>query len=82
MGMVSFYFCDAAREAGATVVSGVPVAQIFPAKASSSKAASASPRRTIVSNADPRQTLRLLGPHADPSWRARKSSASPSKAAP
>ena len=30
MGMVSFYFCDAAREAGATVVSGVPVAQILP----------------------------------------------------
>ena len=30
MGMVSFYFCDAAREAGATVVSGVPVAQIVP----------------------------------------------------
>src|ERR1700758_2349361 len=30
MGMVSFYFCDAAREAGATVVCGVPVAQILP----------------------------------------------------
>ena len=30
MGMVSFYFCDAAREAGATVISGVPVAQIIP----------------------------------------------------
>ena len=30
MGMVSFYFCDAAREAGATVISGVPVAQILP----------------------------------------------------
>src|SRR5579863_6602350 len=30
MGMVSFYFCDAAREAGATVISGVPVAKILP----------------------------------------------------
>src|ERR1700683_3444271 len=30
MGMVSFYFCDAAREAGATVVSGIPVARILP----------------------------------------------------
>ena len=28
MGMVSFYFCDAAREAGAIVASGVPVARI------------------------------------------------------
>ena len=30
MGMVSFYFCDAAREAGAVVASGVPVARIVP----------------------------------------------------
>lgn len=28
MGMVSFYFCDAAREAGAVVATGVPIAQI------------------------------------------------------
>ena len=26
MGMVSFYLCDAAREAGATVAAGIPVA--------------------------------------------------------
>jgi phytoene dehydrogenase-like protein len=30
MGMVSFYLCDAAREAGAVVAAGVPVAQILP----------------------------------------------------
>ena len=30
MGMVSFYFCDAAREAGAVVAAGVPVARIVP----------------------------------------------------
>jgi len=30
MGMVSFYFCDAAREAGAVVACGVPVAEIVP----------------------------------------------------
>ncbi|HZU09724.1 MAG TPA: NAD(P)/FAD-dependent oxidoreductase, partial [Pseudacidobacterium sp.] len=30
MGMVSFYFCDAAREAGAVVATGVPVAAILP----------------------------------------------------
>ena len=30
MGMVSFYFCDAAREAGAVVAAGVPVAEILP----------------------------------------------------
>jgi phytoene dehydrogenase-like protein len=71
MGMVSFYFCDAAREAGATVVSGVPVAQIFPGKAVLLESGERISARTIVSNADPVQTLRLLGPHADPSWSAR-----------
>ena len=30
MGMVSFYLCDAAREAGAVVATGVPVARIIP----------------------------------------------------
>src|SRR5215469_8399573 len=30
MGMVSFYFCDAAREAGAVVATEVAVAQIVP----------------------------------------------------
>ena len=30
MGMVSFYFCDAAREAGAVVAAGVAVAEILP----------------------------------------------------
>lgn len=30
MGMVSFYFCDAAREAGAVIATRVPIAQIMP----------------------------------------------------
>jgi phytoene dehydrogenase-like protein len=71
MGMVSFYFCDAARDAGATVISGVPVAQILPGEAVLLESGERIPARTIVSNADPVQTLRLLGPHADESWRAR-----------
>jgi phytoene dehydrogenase-like protein len=71
MGMVSFYFCDAARDAGATVISGVPVAQILPGEAVLLESGERIPARTIVSNSDPVQTLRLLGPHADPSWRAR-----------
>jgi hypothetical protein len=45
MGMVSFYFCDAAREAGAVVAAGVNVARIFPEKAYCSKVESASPLR-------------------------------------
>ena len=70
MGMVSFYFCDAAREAGATVVSGVPVAQILPGEGVVLEGGERIAAPTIVSNADPRQTLRLLGAAADSQWRA------------
>ena len=44
MGMVSFYFCDAALESGATVVSVCRFRKFCPAKEWSSNAASASPQ--------------------------------------
>jgi phytoene dehydrogenase-like protein len=71
MGMVSFYFCDAAREAGATVISGVPVAQVIPGEGVVLEGGERISARTVVCNADPRQALRLLGGIADPGWRAR-----------
>jgi phytoene dehydrogenase-like protein len=71
MGMVSFYFCDAAREAGATVASGVPVAQILPGEGVLLESGERLTAHTVVSNADPRQTLRLLGPAVPVGWRAR-----------
>jgi len=70
MGMVSFYICDAAREAGAVVVSGVPVERIVPGKGIELESGERIKARIVVSNADPRQTLRLLGASADPGWRA------------
>ena len=70
MGMVSFYFCDAAREAGATVAAGVPVAQIVPGEGVVLNSGERVHSPTVVSNADPRVTLRLLGAAADPAWRA------------
>jgi phytoene dehydrogenase-like protein len=70
MGMVSFYFCDAAREAGATVVTGVPVAKILPGEGVQLEAGERIAARTVISNADPRQTLRLLGAAAAPAWRS------------
>ena len=70
MGMVSFYFCDAAREGGATVISGVPVAQILPGEGVRLEGGERIHARTIVCNADPRQALQLLGRAADPAWRA------------
>jgi len=68
MGMVSFYFCDAAREAGAMVVSGVPVARILPGEGVELESGERIVSRVVVSNADPRKTLRLLGDVADSGW--------------
>ena len=69
MGMVSFYFCDAAREAGATVASGVPVGQIVPGEGVVLEGGERIAARCVVSNADPRMTMRLLGTAADAEWR-------------
>ena len=71
MGMVSFYLCDAAREAGATVVSGVPVAQILPGEGVALEGGERLAARVVVSNADPRRTLGMLGDAAEAGWRAR-----------
>ncbi len=71
MGMVSFLLCDIATEAGAVVAAGVPVTRIVPAEgvelASGERIAAA----CVISNADPRATLELLGPAADPGWAER-----------
>ncbi|MGB9032665.1 MAG: NAD(P)/FAD-dependent oxidoreductase [Acidobacteriaceae bacterium] len=71
MGMVSFYFCDAAREAGAVVASGVGVAEILPGEGVVLEGGERIAAKVVVSNADPRVTLRLLGGAADAQWKAR-----------
>ncbi len=71
MGMVSFYFCDTALEAGATVVCGVPVAEILPGEGVRLEGGEHIAARTVICNADPRVTLRLLGAAADSAWRER-----------
>jgi phytoene dehydrogenase-like protein len=71
MGMVSFYLCDAAIEAGATVATGVSVAQIVPGDGVVLEGGDRIAAPTVISNADPRVTLRLLGAAADSAWRAK-----------
>jgi phytoene dehydrogenase-like protein len=71
MGMISFYFCDAARDAGAVVATEVPVARILPGEGVILEGGEFIAAPVVVSNADPWQTLRLLGPSADPTWRKR-----------
>jgi phytoene dehydrogenase-like protein len=71
MGMVSFYFCDAAREAGAVIATGVPVAQILPGEGVLLEGGERIHAPIVISNADPKQTQKLLGSAADPGWSAR-----------
>jgi phytoene dehydrogenase-like protein len=71
MGMVSFLLCDAAREAGALVATGVPVARIVPGQGVELDSGTRIDAPVVVVNADPRVALRLLGDAADPAWRAR-----------
>jgi phytoene dehydrogenase-like protein len=71
MGMVSFLLCDVAREAGAGVATGVPVARIVPGQGVVLEAGDRVDAPCVVSNADPRTTLRLLDGDADPAWRVR-----------
>lgn len=70
MGTVSFILCDAAQEAGAVVAAGVPVARICPGQGVMLAGGDVIHAPIIVSNADPRVTLRLLGEHADERWKA------------
>ena len=71
MGMVSFFLADAAQDAGATIASDLPVAQIVPGEGVVLASGERIQARTVVSNADPRTTLRLLGSAVEPEWRGR-----------
>jgi phytoene dehydrogenase-like protein len=69
MGMVSFYFCDAAREAGAVVAAGVAVARILPGEGVLLEGGERITAPVVISNADPIRTLGLLGGFADTAWK-------------
>lgn len=68
MGMVSFYLCDAAREAGAVVASGVPIERIIPGEGVVLEGGDRIVAPVVISNADPRRTLAMLGEAADAAW--------------
>jgi phytoene dehydrogenase-like protein len=69
MGMVSFFLCDAAREAGAVIAAGVPVAEIVPGEGIRLEGGEKISAAVVISNADPRRTLAMLGDAADKGWR-------------
>jgi phytoene dehydrogenase-like protein len=64
IGRVSFLLADAARDAGATVVTGAAVARIAPGEAVELEDGTRIRAAAVVSNADPVRTLRLVDPHA------------------
>ncbi|MGH9615527.1 MAG: phytoene desaturase family protein [Acidobacteriaceae bacterium] len=68
MGMVSFYFCDAAREAGAVVAAGVPVSRILPGEGVLLEGGEGIAAPIVISNADPIRTLAMLDGAADAAW--------------
>ena len=70
MGRVSFILADIAQESGVQVAAGVPVGRILPGEGVELESGERVRAPVVVSNADPRTTLRLLGNAADPSWRA------------
>ena len=71
MGMVSFILCDIARDSGAIVLTGRPVAKIIPGAGVELAGGERLSASIVVSNADPRTTLSLLGDAADAAWRER-----------
>ena len=70
MGTVSFILADIARDLGVTIAAGTPVARILPGEGVELAGGDRIHAPVVVSNADPRTTLRLLGAAAGASWRA------------
>jgi len=71
MGRVSFCLADAAREAGATIVTGAPVAAIVPGEGVLLEGGERLHAPVVVSNADPVRTLALVEGDVDAAFRSR-----------
>jgi len=71
MGMVSFYLCDAAVEAGAVVAAGASVSRILPGEGVLLEGGERIHAAVVISNADPVCTLDMLNGAADAAWAAR-----------
>jgi phytoene dehydrogenase-like protein len=71
MGRISFAIAEAAREAGAALAAGVPVVEIRPGEGVVLEGGEVIRARAVVSNADPKATVALLGGAADTGFAAR-----------
>ena len=66
MGQISFAIAQAARDLGAELATGVPVAEILPGEGGRLEGGELIRAATVVSNADPKRTLGLVDPAAVP----------------
>ena len=66
MGQISFAIAQAARDLGAQLATGVPVAEILPGEGVRLEGGELIRAEVVVSNADPRRTLGLVDPAAVP----------------
>ncbi len=71
MGMVSFLLADIAREAGVAIATGVRVSEILPGEGVRLEGGEKIISPVVISNADPKSTLRLLGSRAENGWQKR-----------
>jgi phytoene dehydrogenase-like protein len=71
MGRISFAIAEAAREAGAVLVAGVPVGEILPGEGVRLAGGEIVRAPVVVSNADPKVTTMLLGSAAPAAMRAK-----------
>ena len=72
MGQISFAIAQAARDLGAQLATGVPVAEILPREGVRLEGGELIRSATVISNADPKRTLGLVEPAAVPGdFRAR-----------
>jgi phytoene dehydrogenase-like protein len=81
MGRVSFAIAAAAAEAGATLATGVPVAEVLPGEGVTLESGDRIRARAVICNADPKRALAMLGDARLPgvfrerlvSWKVRSS---------
>ncbi len=71
MGAISFAIAEAARDLGAVLAAGVPVAEILPGEGVRLEGGELIRAEVVISNADPKATLALLGDSAPDAFRDR-----------
>lgn len=71
MGQISFAIAQAARDAGAVLACGVPVARVLPGEGVELDSGELLRSGTVVCNADPKRALGMLGEAVPAEYRAR-----------